>query len=142
MQGLKSPWLGCAGPGALERGLGAHMHPCMEEHNEVTVYAGGARLDDEAQLSKLLETVRAGADIRRILADREARIAMCFDPEARVGCYIVTDGRIAYAFSAVSITEPQAAEVWAEFERDVPESAVDFAKLVAKAVEGEIRTVH
>ena len=85
------------------------MHEAMEENDEVTVYAGGARLDDEAQLSKLLEAVKAGTDIRRILAEREARIAMCFDPEARVGCYVVTDGHVAYAFSAVSITEPQAA---------------------------------
>lgn len=114
----------------------------MEEHDEVTIYAGGARLDDEAQLSKLLEAVKAGADIRRILADREARIAMCFDPEAKVGCYVVTDGRLAYAFSAQSITQPQAAEVWAEFEREVPRSAADFARLVAKAVEGEVRTIH
>jgi hypothetical protein len=118
------------------------MDANMEEHNEVTVYAGGARLDDEAQLSKLLLAVKAGADIRRILADREARIAMCFDPEAKVGCYVVTDGRFAYAFSAESITQPQAAEVWAEFEREIPESAMEFAKLVAKAVEGELRTMH
>jgi hypothetical protein len=118
------------------------MDECMEDHDEVTIYAGGARLDDEAQLSKLLQAVKAGADIRRILAEREARIAMCFDPEARVGCYVVTDGRSAYAFSAESITQPQAAEVWEKFERDVPSSAVEFAKLVAKAVDGEIRTVH
>jgi hypothetical protein len=114
----------------------------MEERDEVTVYAGGARLDNEAQLSELLQVVKAGAEIRRILEDREARIAMSFDPEARVGCYVVTDGKTAYAFSAVSITQPQAAEVWEEFERDVPESAVEFAKIVAKAVAGEIRTVH
>jgi hypothetical protein len=118
------------------------MDANMEDQNEVTIYAGGARLDDEAQLSRLLEAVKAGADIRRILAEREARIAMCFDPDARLGCYVVTDGRSAYAFSAESITQPQAAEVWAEFERDIPESAVDFAKLVARAVEGEICTVH
>ncbi len=118
------------------------MQSGMEEDQEVTIYAGGARLDDETQLAKLLEAVKAGADIRRILVDREARIAMCFDPEARVGCYVVTDGRSAYAFSAQSITQPQAAEVWAEFERDVPESAAEFAQLVAKAVAGEIRTIH
>lgn len=114
----------------------------MEDSSEVTIYAGGARLDDEAQLSKLLSAVKAGADIRRILDEREARIAMCFDPDAKVGCYVVTDGRSAYAFSAESITQPQAAEVWEDFERDVPESAAEFAELVAKAVQGEIRTIH
>jgi hypothetical protein len=127
---------------ALERTLNDHMDANMEDHDEVTIYAGGARLDDEAQLSKLLLAVKAGADIRRILAEREARIAMCFDPEAKVGCYVVTDGRSAYAFSAQSITQPQAAEVWERFERDVPSSAAEFAKLVATAVDGEIRTVH
>jgi hypothetical protein len=118
------------------------MHADMEDQNEITVYAGGARLDDEAQLSQLLQAVKAGADIRRILDDREARIAMSFDPDAKVGCYVVTDGRMAYAFSATQITQPQAAEVWVEFERDVPVSATEFAKLVAKAVAGEIRTIH
>jgi hypothetical protein len=118
------------------------MDASMEDQDEVTIYAGGARLDDEAQVANLLQAVKAGADIRRILAEREARIAMCFDPEAKIGCYVVTDGRSAYAFTAESITQPQAAEVWAQFERDVPESAVEFAKLVAKAVEGEIRTIH
>jgi hypothetical protein len=127
---------------ALECTPDAHMHAGMEEQDEVTVYAGGARLDDEAQLSKLLQAVKAGPDLRRILEDREARIAMSFDPEAKIGCYVVTDGRMAYAFSALRITQPQAAEVWTEFERDVPESAAEFAKMVAKAVAGEIRTLH
>jgi hypothetical protein len=114
----------------------------MTDIEEVTVYVGGAHLDDEAQVSSLLRAVKAGADVRQLLAVREPRIAMSFDPLTEVGCYVVTDGRYVRAFSAESITEPQATQVWMSFEDHLPESAIEFADLVAKVIGGEVRTIH
>ena len=126
----------------LEASLPAPTSPLMANPEEVTVYVGGARLDDEAQVSSLLRAVKAGAHVRQLLAAREPRVAMSFDPHTEVGCYVVTDGRYVHAFSAESITEPQAAEVWLGFEDELPRSASDFANLVAKVIGGEVRTIH
>jgi hypothetical protein len=93
-----------------------------------------ARLDDAAAMAKFLSAIPNGAELGKVLQNREAVSSRAYDDETWTARFVSSDGKVVKCFAATDITIDQAEMIAAACIEIPGLDEAGFREVVAQAL--------